>query len=66
MKNEETIDVPNFSFAVCYKRPEVPEAGVAIYHNTQDVLYIVTSYMDIHTKSTRGIDINISYIDEID
>lgn len=65
MKTEEPIDMPNFNFIVSYKRPEVPAAGVAIYHNTQDTSHIVTSYMDIHTKFTRGIGINVPDIGEI-
>ncbi|GFX28795.1 uncharacterized protein TNCV_4250341 [Trichonephila clavipes] len=55
----------NFNFVASYKRPEVPAAGVAIYQHTQDTSHIVTSYMDIHTKFTRGIGVNVSDIGEI-
>ncbi|GFV26891.1 hypothetical protein TNCV_5038291 [Trichonephila clavipes] len=55
MKNEEPIHIPDFNFVASYKRPEVPAAGVAIYQHAQDTSHIVTSYMDIHTKFTRGI-----------
>ncbi|GFY06220.1 uncharacterized protein TNCV_2680141 [Trichonephila clavipes] len=60
MKNEEPIHIPDFNFVASYKRPEVPAAGVAIYQHTQDTSHIVTSYMDIHTKFTRGIGVNVS------
>ncbi|GFU05918.1 uncharacterized protein TNCV_3394861 [Trichonephila clavipes] len=60
MKNEEPIHIPDFNFVASYKRPEVPAAGVAIYQHAQDTSHIVTSYMDIHTKFTRGIGINVS------
>ncbi|GFW77375.1 uncharacterized protein TNCV_2497681 [Trichonephila clavipes] len=65
MKNEEPIHIPDFNFVASYKRPEVPAAGVAIYQHTQDTSHIVTSYMDIHTKFTRGIGVNVSDIGEI-
>ena len=65
MKNEKPIDIPNFNFVVSYKRPKVPAVGVAIYHNAQDTSQIVTSYMDILTKFTRGISINVSDKGEI-
>ncbi|GFW60676.1 uncharacterized protein TNCV_570221 [Trichonephila clavipes] len=65
MKNEEPIHIPDFNFVASYKRPEVPAAGVAIYQHAQDTSHIVTSYMDIHTKFTRGIGINVSDIGEI-
>ncbi|GFV57764.1 ATP-dependent DNA helicase [Trichonephila clavipes] len=65
MKNEEPIHIPDFNFVASYKRPEVPAAGVAIYQHTQDTSHIVTSYMDIHTKFTRGIGVNVPDIGEI-
>ncbi|GFS69764.1 ATP-dependent DNA helicase [Trichonephila clavipes] len=55
----------DFNFVASYKRPEVPAAGVAIYQHAQDTSHIVTSYMDIHTKFTRGIGVNVSDIGEI-
>ena len=60
MKNEEQFNIPNFNFVLSYKRPEVLAAGIAIYHNTQDV-----SYMDIHTKFTKSIGVNVSDVGEI-
>ncbi|GFW15573.1 uncharacterized protein TNCV_4657131 [Trichonephila clavipes] len=65
MKNEESLDIPNFNFVVSYKRPEVPAAGVAIYHKTQDTSCFITSHIDIHTKFTRSIGVNVSDIGEI-
>ncbi|KAI4483412.1 hypothetical protein M0802_013417 [Mischocyttarus mexicanus] len=65
MKNEKSVDIPNFNFDVNYKRPEVSAAEVAIYHNTGDTSHTVTSYMDIHTNFIRGISVNVSDISEI-
>ncbi|GFW25406.1 uncharacterized protein TNCV_3721341 [Trichonephila clavipes] len=61
MKNEEQLDIPNFTFVVSYKRTEVPAAGVAIYHNIQDASHFITSHMDIHTKFPRSIGVNNIY-----
>lgn len=49
MENEEPLNIPNFSFVVIYKRPKVPAAAAAIYHNTQDT-HFITSPMGIHNK----------------
>ncbi|GFT09301.1 hypothetical protein TNCV_5061881 [Trichonephila clavipes] len=64
MRNEEPLDIPNFNFVVSNKRPEVPAVGVPIYHNTQDTSRFITSRMDIHTKFTRSIGVNVSDIGE--
>ncbi|GFV62021.1 uncharacterized protein TNCV_4108241 [Trichonephila clavipes] len=60
MKNEGPLDIPNFNLVVSYKRPEVPAAGVTIYHNTQDTSHFIISRMGIHTKFTRNIGVNVS------
>ncbi|GFU75996.1 hypothetical protein TNCV_2042721 [Trichonephila clavipes] len=66
MKNEEPIHIPDFNFVASYKRPEkFQQQEVAIYQHAQDTSHIVTSYMDIHTKFTRGIGVNVSDIGEI-
>ena len=56
IKNEEPLDIPSFNFVVSYKIPEVPAAGVAIYHDTQNTSHI-TLYMGIHTKFTRSFGV---------
>ncbi|KAI4475792.1 hypothetical protein M0802_015027 [Mischocyttarus mexicanus] len=65
MKNEKSVDIPNFNFVLNYKRPEVSAAVVAIYHNTGDTSHNVISYMDIHTNFIRGIGVNVFDIGEI-
>ncbi|GFW62713.1 uncharacterized protein TNCV_2624761 [Trichonephila clavipes] len=65
MKNEEPIHIPDFNFVASYKGLKFQQQGVAIYQHTQDKSHIVTSYMDIHTKFTRGIGVNVSDIGEI-
>ncbi|GFV86808.1 hypothetical protein TNCV_3965381 [Trichonephila clavipes] len=62
MKNEEPLDIPNFNIVASYKRPEVPAAGGAIYHNKS---HFITSRMDIHTTFARNIGVNVSDIGEI-
>lgn len=65
MTNEQPINIPNFNCIISYKRPQVPAAGVAIYHNVQDTTHIVSSHMDIHVKNTPAFGFNVSEIGEI-
>ncbi|GFU27330.1 ATP-dependent DNA helicase [Trichonephila clavipes] len=46
LKNESEINITNFKCIAKFKRPNTRAGGVGIYHNSNDVVNIVTSSID--------------------
>jgi len=47
LSEEQSIDIPHFNYVVKFKRSNTRTGGVAIYHNENDSITVVTPHMDL-------------------
>ena len=65
LENEQDQSIPNFNCIVKYTPPNVRGGGVAIYHNTNDRLNVLTPRMEINIREVGSWSVNVSPVGEL-